>query len=143
MKHFKRVVFNYVLTVMQILALSAAIVLEYLSGKKMGVMRYLVFKRRMYELTIFTPHLAILYKILLVIGAIGCCILVIHCIYKRWGRHPMTLIVQALIMNMIGVAFSFFVNIEQLMAYYFFLIAVFIIVVLQYIKLTLKIVYNF
>lgn len=140
MKHFKPVIFGSVLTVMQISALSAAIMLEYLSTKRMGVMRYLVFKRRDYESTIFTPHLTILYKIFLAIGALGCCILATYCIHKRWCRRTKTLIVQTLIVNMIGVAFCSFVNIQQLMAYYFFLMAVFIIVVLQYIKLTFKLV---
>lgn len=105
MKHCKRVVFSYVLTVMQISALSAVILLEYLSTKKMGVMRYLVFKKGVYESTIFTPHLTILYKILLAIGALGCFILATYCIHKRWCKRIKTLIVQTSIINMIGVAF--------------------------------------
>lgn len=45
-----------VITILQVLILSVPIVLQYLSDKKMGVKRYLVFKKAMYSKNIPVPE---------------------------------------------------------------------------------------
>lgn len=45
-----------IITILQVLILSVPIVLQYLSDKKMGVKRYLIFKKAMYSKNVPVPE---------------------------------------------------------------------------------------
>ncbi|AWI06421.1 hypothetical protein [Clostridium drakei] len=126
-----------ILTIMQIIVLIPAIVLEYLSDKKMGVVRYLVFKRQVYEQGIFNLRLMNIYKNLLIITFF---IVIIMIIYKSIKTRSNKFIMSGLITIIINIFCVIFIISKRsvaLEAYHFFIIAIFIIIILQYFKLIL------
>lgn len=126
-----------ILTIMQIIVLIPAIVLEYLSDKKMGVVRYLVFKRQIYEHGIFNSRLMNIYKSLLIVTFF---IVIIMIIYKSIKTRSNKFIMSGLITIIINIFCVIFIISKKsvaLEAYHFFIIAIFIIIILQYFKLIL------
>lgn len=118
----------YLLVVLlQFSGIILAIVLEDLSSEKMGVARYLAFKKQVFDSTLFTPFYMNIYTFILVVGAFVCLALLI---IKRIGRYNLTLLFAALI-NIFGIIFIQF-KIE-LQAYYFFIIGLFIVLAIQYV----------
>ena len=134
----KQAITNVILAVIQVFIFAPSILLEYLSEEKMGVMRYLVFKKRIYEETIFNSYFTNLYKLVLIIGIVICVILFIYNYGKIIDMRLTKSIIAAIVANLTGIVFMFNKNIQLLNAYYFFLISIFITIILQYIKLLTK-----
>jgi hypothetical protein len=134
----KQVILRNILTFIQILVFIPSILLEYFSTEKMGVIRYLVFKKQRFEETLFNSHLINLYKLILILGILICIILLIYNYNKMRDIRLTKTIIAAIVSNLTGIIFIFNKHIELLNAYYFFLIAIFIITALQYIKLVTK-----
>ncbi len=121
--------------IMQVAALIPAVVLEYLSDKKMGVMRYLVFKKRIYEESTFNANLMKIYIMLLIGMAIISFLMLIYNIVKAKNSKLKNIIMNSFVINLMGIIFIVWKKTLNLQAYHFFLISVFIIIVLQYAKL--------
>jgi hypothetical protein len=119
---------------LQVIILIFPIVLQYLSNKKMGVKRYLVFKRSILLKEIFTPNLMFMYKLVLILGIIvGISILIYYSINKV-NSALIKPSIKVTILNFIAMIFVLSKHFEELLTYHFFLIAIFVIIILQYIK---------
>ncbi len=116
------------LTLLQFSGIILAIVLENLSAEKMGVARYLIFKKQQFESTYFTPQLILIYTIILGIGAIICTLLLLT---KGKSRGKIIMLLVAVAANIIGIIFIQFS--ADLMAYHFFIIGMVIVIVVQYV----------
>lgn len=124
-------------TIMQILILIAPLLLQYLSDKKMGVKRYLVFKKAMFSKGIYTSDMIFALKIMLILGSIICIVLLlIYYLKKRSNTCVKPLFIVTFI-NIVADAFVFSKGFEKLLAYHFFLIAISVIIILQYFKIAL------
>lgn len=143
MKTNVKIIFiNIMLTALQIGVIIPVLLLEYFSTRKMGVMRYLVYINRKYEATILNSLQIIIYKYILIISIIFCSILLTYNILKnRYKLFTQSLIFN-LILNLCGIVIIFSKLINTLNAYFFFLISIFVIVILQYIKCILVFVNN-
>ena len=119
----KKIIYLLVFLV-QFSGISVAIVLENLSSKKMGVARYLTFKKQEFESTLFTPVNMHLLMYLLILGTIVCIALLF--IKRRGG-----MVLFAAFINMVGIIFI--QSQKELQAYHFFVIGIFIVLVIQYV----------
>lgn len=117
----------FFLSFLQFSGIILAIFLENLSDEKMGVARYLVFKKQEFAASYFSPTCMNVYTFILAGGAIVCFAL-LFMIWKR-GKRMVSLIFAlfANILAIIGVQMNL-----DLEAYHFFLIGMFIVVVFQY-----------
>jgi hypothetical protein len=131
MKNMKNLLIFILTLIVQFFAIILAMVLEGLSTKKMGVARYLVFKKQEFENTFFTPALMNIYSLILILGATVCIIGLLIQLRKR--KKALILLFFAVIANLAGILF---IHIGlQLQTYYFFLIGLFIAVLIQYIRI--------
>lgn len=134
----KQAIISNILTLIQIFIFVPSILLEYLSNEKMGVIRYLVFKKKIYEKTFFNSYFINVYKLILIVGIIICVILFAYN-YSRIRDIKFTKsIIVAIAVNLTGMVFIFNKHSELLNAYHFFLISIFITIILQYIKLLIQ-----
>lgn len=114
--------------ILQFLVLIGAVILEELSDKKMGVARYLAFKKVMYAETLFTPELLKVYMVILVGGCIICLVLFIVKVRKSMERKTRSLLLAA-VYHLIGI---YLLSAYQLSAYPFFLFGIMIVIIFQY-----------
>ena len=127
-------VINNLFTTLQAILFIIPIVLQYLSDKKMGVKRYLIFKKMVISKEVFVIRLIIILKFILILGLIiGIALFTYYSIKKIGGTFVKTAI-KILILNLLAIGFVFSKQCQGLMAYHFFLIAIFGIIILQYIK---------
>lgn len=117
----------FILSFLQFSGIILAVVLEDLSDEKMGVARYLVFKKQEFAASYFSSALMNVYTFLLAGGAIVCFALLFM---KRKSRKMMASLLIAVFANIMGFM-AVQMNLE-LDAYHFFLIGIFIVVVFQY-----------
>lgn len=114
----------YLLVVpLQFSGIILAIVLEELSSERMGVARYLEFKKEVFVSTLFTPFYVNVYTFILIIGTILCGTLLL---LKRKGG----MVLFAALINMIGIIFI--QSQKELQAYHYFVIGIFIVLAIQY-----------
>jgi cytochrome b subunit of formate dehydrogenase len=130
------IVLNTLIILIDAIFLCGAFVLQYLSTKKMGVMRYLVFIKNEFESGYFRPQLMRIYTSIIIIGIIACTMIFLYNILKTKNTKIITSSFLAILSNVAGAVLITSKPAHELKAYYFFLIAVFIIIILQYIKLT-------
>ncbi|NFC41907.1 hypothetical protein EXN11_19935, partial [Clostridium botulinum] len=72
-------IFNLILSIIQIIFILPALILENLSKKKMGVIRYLIFKKEEFSSGIFNTNNLIIYKwVLLFISIIIIIIFIVN-----------------------------------------------------------------
>jgi hypothetical protein len=126
-----------IITIVQVLILVAPLLLQYLSDKKMGVKRYLVFKKTMFSKEIFTSNIILAFKIMLILGSIICIFLLLNYFLKKINNTSVKSLLKVTLLNMAAAFCVFSKNFEELLAYHFFLVAIFVIIVLQYIKAVL------
>ncbi|MEH7009357.1 hypothetical protein V7087_00825 [Neobacillus niacini] len=124
----KRFLFYLMMLMLQFSVIILAIVLEDLSSEKMGVARYLLFKKQEFEASFFTPILMNLYTSIFVIGTIICLSILM---IKGKSRKIIISILFATIANLVGIIFIR--SNWQLAAYHFFLIGIFIVIAFQYV----------
>ncbi|MBK5242638.1 hypothetical protein [Clostridium sp.] len=120
---------------LQVIILIFPIVLQYLSDKKMGVKRYLVFKKTIFSEETFTPNLMFMYKLVLILGIIVSIALLIYYSIVKVNNALIKSSIKVTVMNFIIIFFVFSKQFEELLTYHFFLISIFVIIILQYIKL--------
>lgn len=129
-----KTIIKKVITTLQVIILIIPTMLQYLSDEKMGIKRYLVFKKMIFSREIFTPRLIVMFKLILILGVIsGIVFLIIYCI-KKINSGLLKPAIKVIILNLIAIVFVFSKQFEGLLTYHFFLIAIFIIIILQYIK---------
>ena len=136
--NIKQAIISNILTFIQVFIFIPSILLEHLSKEKMGVIRYLVFKKKTYEKTFFNSYFINLYKLILIVGIVVCVILFIYNCSKIRDIKFTKSIIVATAVNLTGIVFIFNKHIELLNAYHFFLISIFITIILQYIKLLIQ-----
>lgn len=139
MKFSKVTVLKSLITLLQILMLVPPLLLQYLSNRKMGVMRYLVFKKDVLSKDFFTSSFTFTYMCILLLGIIFCIIFLIYTYTKRINTALTKPIGILLLFNLICV-FSY--KFQLLMSYHFFLVAFGVIIILQYIKIIVLILQN-
>lgn len=130
----KEKIIRILICTLQVFILIPPIVLQYLSDKKMGVKRYLIFKKSIFPKEIFTSDLMFMYKVMLILGIIIGIILLVYYSIKKVNRALVKLAINVIILNFIAVVLVFSKPFEGLLTYHFFLIAIFVIIILQYIK---------
>jgi len=135
MKNFKTTVLKIVISILQILILVPPLLLQYLSDRKMGVMRYLIFKKDAFSKEIFTPSFTFTYVGLLFLGIAFCIIFLIYSYTKRKNNSLIKPIIILLLYNLFCIVYIFYYKFQILISYHFFLIAILIIIFLQYIKI--------
>ncbi|AOY77825.1 hypothetical protein CLFO_28390 [Clostridium formicaceticum] len=124
----------HLLTFTQIILVGVVLIVEKLSKKKMGVVRYLVFKNHVFEATWFTPSLMNFYKILLAICFFAYLICLIRSLRNTNKRFLFCQFI-AILLNAI-ILLSFFTNLVVAMkVYYYFIIVLVICLILQYCKI--------
>jgi hypothetical protein len=128
-KNRLRLFAQLLLSLLQCLIILAVFLLEKFSSAKMGVARYLVYKKQVFQTTLFTPSLLNLYLLAFTLGAVACLMFMIGKV-KR-GESVVPLLV-AMLANTSGVIFLLLK--VDLAAYHFFLIGIMVITVIQYIK---------
>jgi hypothetical protein len=130
MKSIRNLIVFILTIILQFSVIIAAIVLEDLSTEKMGVARYLVYKKQEFESTFFTGVLMNLYTLILVIGAVVCTVFLMILWKRRKGVFSLMFAIIANLGAIILILLS-----PQLQAYYFFLIGTFIVIIIQYIRI--------
>jgi hypothetical protein len=109
--------------ILQFLVIIAAVVLEDLSTKKMGVNRYLLFSKEEYAELFLSPERLKIYGILFIVGIIVCFILFI--VNMKKGSS----ILLAIIYQIIGLIILSKVTLQ---AYPFFVLGIWIVIIFQY-----------
>jgi hypothetical protein len=131
MKNLKNLLIFILTLIVQFSGIILAMVLEDFSTKKMGVARYLVFKKQEFENTFFTPALMNIYSLILILGVAVCLIVLLIQLQKR--RKALLSLIFAVIANLAGILFNHIC--PPLQTYYFFLIGIFLAVLIQYIRI--------
>lgn len=134
----KNKIIRNIMTVFQILLLIPPMLLQYLSYKKMGVMRYLVFKKKVFSEGMFNPSLVYIYKILLLLGIVISIVILLCNVRKKINNTLVRSLLGVILINSLATFCIFSNAFEKLLAYHFFLIVIFLIVALQYIKVILN-----
>lgn len=132
MKNKRVFLFQTMLTIIQFLSIICVIVLEYYSSEKMGVARYLVYKKQVFETTLFTPEMLNIDTYIFLAGAIICLILLMVKA-KGSGLGKFISLSVATFANIMGIIFLRIGT--QLYAYHFFILGIMAVIVIQYIKL--------
>jgi hypothetical protein len=83
MKTFKSILVKIIIPLLQVLIIIPPLLLQYLSDRKMGLMRYLVFKKDVFSKEIFTSSITFAYKSFLLSGIIFCIIFLIYSYTKK------------------------------------------------------------
>jgi len=128
-KNKMRSIFNRVLSILQMVIITAVVLLERYSTQKMGVARYLTYKKMWFENKMFTPSLNHLYLFIFILG-VAICLWNLVRSFKRNGKKGSFLV--AIVANIIGVIILLF-N-KELAAYHFFLLVIMAVVAIQYVK---------
>lgn len=132
-----KTIIKILITIVQVFILIPPVVLQYLSDKKMGVKRYLVFQKEILPKEIFTDKIMIIYKFILILGIIISITLLIHYSIMRLNSSLKKSVIRIIIFNLLASFYVFSKLFDGLLAYHFFLIAIFVIIILQYIKILL------
>lgn len=127
-------VFSFIITLIQVLMIIPPVVLQYYSGRRMGMMRYLVYEKGTFTEGVFSPSLMNIYKAILVISIVYFIFLLIMNHRKSMQNSHMAAIILGLVISLSGMVFMFLPSLQDLLAYHFFLIAIFIQVILQVIR---------
>lgn len=122
----------------QMAVLFAVATLEYLSDQKMGVMRYLLFKNAYYDETIFNSDHANVYKFILVALILISFLALLGSFIKIKIPKITMNIFSVMLLKLLVYIFISLKAVIELKAYYFFMIAFLIILVIEYIKLFLN-----
>jgi hypothetical protein len=126
-------------TTLQVFLLTIPIVLQYLSDKKMGVNRYLVFKKMILSKDSLIIKLVLMLKVILILGLIIGVVLLVCYFIKIFYIALVKNTIKIITLNLIGIFFVFSDKFQGLLTYHFFLTAIFLIVILQYLKLILTV----
>lgn len=130
-------IIKMILSIIQIVFILPALILENLSQKKMGIIRYLMFKKEQFSKGIFNENNLILYTyVLLLFTIIAIIILILN--MKKKIKYK----INIFIILLLNIALYLFINYEgalQLEAYHFFLIEIFIIMIIEYVKFIINI----
>ena len=116
--------------ILQFLVIIAAVVLEDLSTKKMGVNRYLLFSKEEYAELFLSPERLKIYGILFIVGIFVCFILFIVNLKKGSS------ILLAIIYQIIGLIILFKVTLQ---AYPFFVLGIWIVIIFQYLWIMMSV----
>jgi hypothetical protein len=116
--------------ILQFLVIIAAVVLEDLSTKKMGVNRYLLFSKEKYAELFLSPERLKIYGILFIVGIIVCFILFI--VNMKKGSS----ILLAIIYQIIGLIILTKVTLQ---AYPFFVLGIWIVIIFQYLWIVMSV----
>ncbi|NFE36520.1 hypothetical protein FC749_18495 [Clostridium botulinum] len=126
-------ILNIILSIIQIIFILPALILENLAKKKMGVIRYLIFKKEEFSSGIFNANNLTIYKwILLFISIIIIIIFIVNMKKKLKCKINFFIII---LLNIILFLLVGYESIFNLQAYHFFIIEIFIIIIIEYIKL--------
>ncbi|NFP67227.1 hypothetical protein FDG41_18935, partial [Clostridium botulinum] len=126
-------ILNIILSIIQIIFILPALILENLAKKKMGVIRYLIFKKEEFSSGIFNANnLIISIYILLFISIIIIIIFIVNMKKKLKCKINFFIII---LLNIILFLLVSYESIFNLQAYHFFIIEIFIIIIIEYIKL--------
>lgn len=116
--------------ILQFIVIIAAVVLEDLSTKKMGVNRYLLFSKEEYAELFLSPERLKIYGILFIVGIFVCFILFI--VNMKKGSS----ILLAIIYQIIGLIILFKVTLQ---AYPFFVLGIWIVIIFQYLWIMMSV----
>ena len=116
--------------ILQFIVIIAAVVLEDLSTKKMGVNRYLLFSKEEYAELFLSPERLKIYGILFIVGIFVCFILFIVNLKKGSS------ILLAIIYQIIGLIILFKVTLQ---AYPFFVLGIWIVIIFQYLWIMMSV----
>lgn len=130
------------LTLIQIFIFSVATMLEYLSDKKMGVARYLIYKNQLFERQFFNAEQLYLYKLIVATGLVISLLVLFYSILRIQNSRITWSILIAVVVNTFLLLMMFKDGI-QLKAFPFFLLALVIIVAIQYLRFILQIIKPF
>ncbi|MBZ1342588.1 hypothetical protein HZR19_05395, partial [Clostridium botulinum] len=120
-------ILNIILSIIQIIFILPALILENLAKKKMGVIRYLIFKKEEFSSGIFNANNLTIYKwILLFISIIIIIIFIVNMKKKLKCKINFFIII---LLNIILFLLVSYENIFNLQAYHFFIIEIFIIII--------------
>lgn len=129
---------NIIFLLVEGIFLIPPIALEYLSTRKMGVIRYLVYLDREYGETYLSNTYLMFYKIGVVTLLIISLTLLISYYKKKRNSNLFVQLFLNIVLNSIGVFFIFSKDFYHLNAYLIFLASIFIVLTLQNTRLFIE-----
>jgi len=137
--NFKKIS-NYIISILQIFIFIAVILLGYFSRNKMSVIRYVVYKNNEFQTTILSQQFITLYKTLMLVSATLFVILLILSYTKAKLSVNKTFSIIGTLLSVWGIAIFYLNEVLDLRSLPFFMLTIFIIVILQFIKLVINII---
>jgi len=137
--NFKKIS-NYIISILQIFIFIAVILLGYFSRNKMSVIRYVVYKNNEFQTTILSQQFITLYKTLMLVSATLFVILLILSYTKAKLSVNKTFSIIGTLISVWGIAIFYLNDVLDLRSLPFFMLTIFIIVILQFIKLVINII---
>lgn len=128
-------IINFALSILQLGSLLAAGLLHYFSDKKMGAMRHLVYKNRQFASGIFSPEFLQVYKTIVIVGMVFTCLLLCYSYFKDKQFVPKKSLVHLLLLQVVTLVTLYINGLLITKAYYYILIALFSVVLIQTLKL--------
>lgn len=125
------------LTIVQILMIIAPITLQYFSDKKMGVKRYVIFKQAVFSKEIFTTNVMFLLKFTLIALTSVAIAFIVYYSLKKITNFLVKPLLKLILLDIVTIFYLFSNQFKESIIYHFFLIAAFVIIVLQHIKVIL------
>lgn len=131
----KVTVVKILLTSLEVISLIFAFIMQYLSKKKMGVMRYLVFKNRVYKETFLSNYWMDAYIVCFIIGIAICTIFFIYMSKVKKNNKLKLILIYIIIINAVAIYFIIKIDSIKLLAYPYFLISIFVVSIIEFIRL--------
>lgn len=129
-------VFNWTSSIVQVLFLIAAYGIQYFSMKRMGMMRYVVFKNHEWEAQFNVTAIRLTTVFLLLIL---CVIVILYLRTKNYsqniGKKDLAMIIVDITITLIAVLFILLFTTQSYRSYYFTSLILAIIVLIQHIKI--------
>jgi len=125
--------FYWIFSVLQVLLMISAYAIQYFSVKKMGMMRYVVFKNNSWENKY--PIVAIQYSVIALLVALAVISILLYVRRKyTLGKSALRMILAQVIITLVFVFFTVTYSTESYRSYYFISLILAVITLIQAIK---------
>ncbi|SFI27801.1 hypothetical protein SAMN05192551_11076 [Tindallia magadiensis] len=131
---------NIIFWTFQTILLIGVMILEDLSGKRMGVQRHVLHKESIYGSTYFTPELMRIYMGILIVLSICTLLLFTYSILKKKNNVIIKWSITTAAISLSAFTFILTTTREDFRAYHYFLMALLVVVGLHYLRLLIGII---
>lgn len=128
-------IISVILLSIELCLILAVIVLENLSARKMGVMRSLVYRNKVLKEGFFSTEMLNIYLLVLIFCTGTILAVSLIKLFKNKSSRRLKKLSLLITLIIAGIIFLFSSRIREFSAYYFFLIAIFINILLEFLRL--------